>query len=295
MDIPKEFETLCDKEFELGRREAFENLDREIVAIKSSMSSTGNLQSSSTALMIVDAVIARFDKVILAFEHSYLDKWADPARSLSASEGDWLITKLTEKIDPAISDVRSRCNTPLWDAKATFAGSWQKAEVTAREHRNIVLDKIEILRLRKKQGIMPQPRPSVQEPDALWDLMHPKIVKISRSRFESGHFADAAETAFKEVNDIVRQIVWEKTEKEFDGADLMCRAFSVEKPVIALDDPGTSTGRNIHVGYMQVFAGAMTGIRNPKAHANIHIDSTRALHFLFLASLLLFKIDERVK
>jgi hypothetical protein len=37
------------------------------------------------------------------------------------------------------------------------------------------------------------------------------------------------------------------------------------------------------------------GIRNPKAHANITITPERAIHFLFLASLLLFKIDERSK
>jgi len=44
---------------------------------------------------------------------------------------------------------------------------------------------------------------------------------------------------------------------------------------------------------MQIFAGAMTGIRNPKAHANIVIDRNRAIHLLFLASLLFFKLDER--
>jgi hypothetical protein len=44
---------------------------------------------------------------------------------------------------------------------------------------------------------------------------------------------------------------------------------------------------------MQIFAGAMTGIRNPKAHANIIIDSNRAIHFLFLASLLMYVIDEK--
>ncbi|MBA7577516.1 hypothetical protein ES708_19369 [subsurface metagenome] len=44
---------------------------------------------------------------------------------------------------------------------------------------------------------------------------------------------------------------------------------------------------------MQIFSGAMTGIRNPKAHENITIDSQRAIHFLFLASLLMFKIDEK--
>jgi hypothetical protein len=32
-DIPRDFETLCDKEFKLERREAFENLDPKIVAI----------------------------------------------------------------------------------------------------------------------------------------------------------------------------------------------------------------------------------------------------------------------
>jgi hypothetical protein len=45
-------------------------------------------------------------------------------------------------------------------------------------------------------------------------------------------------------------------------------------------------------GYMQIFAGSMTGIRNPKAHENISIDSVRAVHFLFLASLLMAKLDE---
>jgi len=30
---------------------------------------------------------------------------------------------------------------------------------------------------------------------------------------------------------------------------------------------------------MQIFAGSMTGIRNPKAHSNITIDAPRAIHF----------------
>jgi hypothetical protein len=46
--------------------------------------------------------------------------------------------------------------------------------------------------------------------------------------------------------------------------------------------------------HMQIFYGAMTGIRNPKAHANIQIDAVRSIHFMFLASLLLSKIDERI-
>jgi uncharacterized protein (TIGR02391 family) len=134
------------------------------------------------------------------------------------------------------------------------------------------------------------------KPQALttfWDLLHPKIVEISKSRFDSRHFADSVEAALKEVNSIVKTMVREQISEEFDGADLMNRAFSLQNPVIKLDDLSSETGRNIQKGYMQIFSGTMTGIRNPKAHENVKIDEIRAIHFLFLASLLMYKIDER--
>ena len=46
------------------------------------------------------------------------------------------------------------------------------------------------------------------------------------------------------------------------------------------------------LGYMEIFAGTMTGIRNPKAHSNIVIDEERGTHLLYLASLLMYKLDE---
>lgn len=134
-------------------------------------------------------------------------------------------------------------------------------------------------------------RPGV--PNIFWHLLHPKIVQISKSRFETNNFADSVEAALKEVNNIVKGIVKQKTGQEYDGADLMNRAFSLNNPIIVLGDLSTQTGKDLQKGYMQIFAGAMTGIRNPKAHENIKIDSPRAIHFLFLASLLMFKIDER--
>jgi uncharacterized protein (TIGR02391 family) len=299
-DISKDFEALCDKEFNLARQEAFQDLDSEIAAIKNQMASIGLLQSSSTARAVVDAVLARFDRVLIAFENSYLGKWADTGRTFPESDYTWLKAKVTEKLDPEILKVKAQCNSALWEPGITFVAFWEEAEFEARSRRNTIFDKIEILRLRKNQGVAAmavssQSAPSTHGQSAPWDLMHPIVIKIARHRFESGHFADSVEAALKEVNDIVRQIVREQTGKEFDGADLMNRAFSVDKPIITLDDPSMATGRNIQVGYMQIFAGAMTGIRNPKAHANIQIDPTRAIHFLFLASLLLFKIDERKK
>jgi len=128
--------------------------------------------------------------------------------------------------------------------------------------------------------------------NSFWNILHPEIVKPSKSRFEANHLADSVEATFKEVNNTVKLIVKDKTGKEFDGADLMNRAFSLHNPIIILGDLSTKTGKDIQKGYMQIFSGAMTGIRNPKAHANIIIDKPRAIHFLFLASLLMFKIDE---
>jgi hypothetical protein len=45
---------------------------------------------------------------------------------------------------------------------------------------------------------------------------------------------------------------------------------------------------------MEIFAGAMIGIRNPKAHGNLNITENRAKHFIYLASLLMHKVDERI-
>lgn len=151
-----------------------------------------------------------------------------------------------------------------------------------------ILERIELFSEKSKNQF-----DKLVELNIFWDLLHPKIVEVSKNRFETKHFADSVEAAFKEINNTVKSIVKQKTGKEYDGADLMNRAFSEQNPIIVLDDLSTATGRDIQIGYMQIFSGSMTGIRNPKAHDNIKIDSKRAIHFLFLASLLMFKIDEK--
>ena len=125
-----------------------------------------------------------------------------------------------------------------------------------------------------------------------WSIIHPAIVVVAKSKFEDGYFADAVESALKEVNKRIKDYVKSETGRELDGASLMNHAFSLERPVIILDDLNTDTGQNIQKGYMQIFAGSMTGIRNPKAHDNINIEEARAIHFLFLASLLMYKLDD---
>jgi uncharacterized protein (TIGR02391 family) len=127
----------------------------------------------------------------------------------------------------------------------------------------------------------------------IWQMLHPTLTRIAKSRFDAGHYADAVESALKELNAAIKELVLRKTGKELDGISLMHEAFSPKNPIITLDDLSTQTGRNMQQGYMEIFAGAMAGIRNPNAHGNVVIDDERAIHHLFLASLLFHKLDER--
>ena len=115
---------------------------------------------------------------------------------------------------------------------------------------------------------------------------------VAKPRFDSGQYADAAEAAMKEVNARVKRLWIAAGQPEKDGKALMLSAFSPNSPTIRLDDLSNESGRNIQEGYMYLFAGAIQGVRNPKSHGNITISSNRCFHFLFLASLLMAKLDD---
>ncbi len=148
----------------------------------------------------------------------------------------------------------------------------------------------EVRRLFDQGDIDAAPTPT----DWFWELVHPRICALAKPRYDAGFFGDAVEATFKEINDTVKRIHLEVTGNEADGSGLMTSAFSPANPSIRLNKQGTESERNIQQGYMQIFAGSMTGIRNPKAHANLNPDSRKALHLISLASLLMYKIDERI-
>ena len=129
--------------------------------------------------------------------------------------------------------------------------------------------------------------------DWVWQCIHPRVAKLARPRFEDGYYGEAVEASYKEVNEVVKQIVRDVAGRELDGAGLMTTAFSPNNPLIELTELETTTDQDIQKGYMQIMAGAMTGIRNPKAHGNLNPPASEALHLICLASLLMHKIDER--
>ena len=132
----------------------------------------------------------------------------------------------------------------------------------------------------------------------VWDLVHPKIVAASRRLFEDGHYANAAEDAFIEINDRVKKLFVEvnpTASKIPDGHAVMNTVFSDNAPLLEFGDRSTETGSNIQKGYMQMLAGAMSALRNPKAHANIIITKDDAMRRLIFASMLMYKIDEAIE
>jgi integrase/recombinase XerD len=125
-----------------------------------------------------------------------------------------------------------------------------------------------------------------------WSLINVKIQKVSRKKFETGFYSDSIESALKEINSTIKKIVKSNTGDELDGAKLMQRAFSVQNPILVLDDLTTESGRNIQSGFSQILSGAMTGIRNPKAHANIDNDIDETLRLLCFCGELMDKIEK---
>ena len=128
--------------------------------------------------------------------------------------------------------------------------------------------------------------------------IHPNIRKTSMKLYLDGHYANAAEDAFIEVNDRAKDIykVLRPEEKKIpDGVDLMHRLFR-DNAILELADISTETGSNIQQGYHFMFAGAISALRNPKAHSNKEsITAQESMRRLMFASMLMYKLDEAEK
>lgn len=136
-------------------------------------------------------------------------------------------------------------------------------------------------------------RPQIQDEfAAIKDIMHPVVFQIVEPRMVAGQYADAVESALKEINNRVKEIILAETGEEKDGTPLMQYAFGSTPPhILLVPNLDTETNRDIQRGYQFLFAGAMSAIRNPKAHANLSITKGEALRHLMFASTLMYKLD----
>jgi uncharacterized protein (TIGR02391 family) len=112
--------------------------------------------------------------------------------------------------------------------------------------------------------------------------LHPKIGKAASKLYLDGHYPNAIEDAVKALNNLVRL----RSGKELDGDNLMTTVFSPGNPILQFNDLQDQSDRDEQKGFMMMFAGAVAGLRNPRAHKLIKDDSERALEFIAFVSLL---------
>lgn len=121
--------------------------------------------------------------------------------------------------------------------------------------------------------------------------LHPEVKKVSKGLFDDGHYSQAILEAYKAVVNAVKDVSGVKNR---DGKPLMEFVFSINNPVIKLNNLQSQSEIDEQTGMMLLFSGAALGIRNPKAHDYVvQKDPIRTLEYLNFASLLLKRLDER--
>lgn len=130
---------------------------------------------------------------------------------------------------------------------------------------------------------------STQDLDAFNERdFHPALVAASRDLFADGHYSSATFEGCKRLAAEVRN----KSGLTTDGSPLMSTAFSVNAPILKLNNVATQTERDEQQGYMQLAMGVMLAVRNPGAHAGAGaVTRKESLEVLSVISLLLRKVD----
>lgn len=116
----------------------------------------------------------------------------------------------------------------------------------------------------------------------IWSYIHPLIQKSSKKLFEDGHFANAAEDAFIELNSRAKAIYKKLVPSAAtvpDGTDLMHKLFGSNPLLCPVRDTGTESGNNYQQGFHFMTAGAMSALRNPKAHSNDEVSNVDGIAF----------------
>jgi uncharacterized protein (TIGR02391 family) len=118
--------------------------------------------------------------------------------------------------------------------------------------------------------------------------LHSEIARAASDLYRNGHYANAVEASVKALNALVRL----RSGLEIDGAFLMEHTFSPNKPILQFNDLSDKSDHDEQKGFMMMFSGAVSGLRNPRAHGFIHDDPERALEFIAFVSLLAKLLDE---
>jgi uncharacterized protein (TIGR02391 family) len=127
------------------------------------------------------------------------------------------------------------------------------------------------------------------KPIGFEDMLHPAIVASSLSQYKGGHLRDAVLNGVVAVFDMIRS----RTGLDLDGSNLVGQAFGMANGKLIFSDVVSDSGRNDQKGFMQIYEGIYTGVRNVKAHSLAHdLNEVKAAQYLVMLSLLARRVEE---
>jgi uncharacterized protein (TIGR02391 family) len=120
--------------------------------------------------------------------------------------------------------------------------------------------------------------------------IHPEVLKYCRPELLQENYFHAVFEASKGLAQRIREL----SGVYADGAALIDKVFSVEKPILAINSLRTETERSEHKGFALLLKGCFAAVRNPLAHEPkiLWQGEDDAADYLSLISLLHRKLDE---
>lgn len=122
--------------------------------------------------------------------------------------------------------------------------------------------------------------------------MHPEVLKYCRTELLHDNYFHAVFEATKGLAQRIRDL----SGIQADGAALIDRVFSIERPILAINTLRTDTEKTEHKGFAALLKGCFGAVRNPLAHEPkiLWDGEDDAADYLSLISLLHRKLDSCV-
>ena len=218
--------------------------------------------------------------------------------ALAASQGQALVAKIGQTLSDIFGHgsvdyeryyVGSLYVTSAYLMNTSTAGAITAYKNGAHRARERLGAAVEILHERL-EDLATSPQGKAQRAIEGLDL-HPEIAHAAGQLYRDGHYANSIEDAVKALNNLVRL----RTGVEQDGVSLMQHVFSPKSPILQFNALADDSDRNEQLGFMQLFCGAVTGLRNPRAHKIMQDDPERTIEFIAFISLLAKLVDDAKK
>ncbi len=122
--------------------------------------------------------------------------------------------------------------------------------------------------------------------------LHATVYRLVHERYIRGDYQYAVLDVCKDLVNRVRQM---SELQSLDGKALMAKALRSDDPIIKIVPIENRFDKNEQEGWMFLFMGAMTAIRNGPPHEDIEYDDNEATEILSFLSLLYRKLDQSKK